>query len=266
LGESDNLDFSTSGSIKVSNKAVSEIDLSTAGISTSKYSEEAPNLIDGNTATMWQYRAEDVNLPGYVMVNLPSLQRINKMEYYMCSATSPRVYFDTVPITCTTGINTGGSCTGALTGVLGNVFDGWWRGVEFATVQTSTFALIWPDDFCAAEIKAYSPGKGTHKALVYGGENFWEWEAVTDTKDTPANTAVSYRYRTSTNGTSWTAWTSDFGSVTSRDGETKYPYLQIEATLESLDGIATPRIDEYDIDYHTEVKPSAPSAQTAVVQ
>jgi hypothetical protein len=130
-----------------------------------------------------------------------------------------------------------------------------------------------PETTCHYDnFRAYqSSALATHIAQVDGGANFWSWDANTIAQTVPANTTATYQYRTSANGTDWTAWVGDIGSVTSRTGDdsnnpTRYRYLQIKATLTSTDGVSSPQIDSYAIDYHTEVKPSAPSAQTAVVQ
>jgi hypothetical protein len=111
----------------------------------------------------------------------------------------------------------------------------------------------------------------TGATQIDGGANFWSWDGFTPTQTVPANTSVTYRYRTSTDGATWTAWVAAIGSVTSRTGDddnnpTLYRYLQVEATLSNTDGASTPTIDSYDIDYHTEVKPTAPSAETATTQ
>ncbi len=116
-----------------------------------------------------------------------------------------------------------------------------------------------------------SSANGTVTTQIDGGENFWSWDSNTITETVPANTSTSYQYRTSANGTDWTSWVGSIGSVTNRTGDdsnnpTRYRYLQIKATLSNTDGVSTPQIDSYDIDYHTEVKPTAPSAQTAVIQ
>ncbi|OQA52947.1 MAG: hypothetical protein BWY43_00233 [candidate division WS2 bacterium ADurb.Bin280] len=105
----------------------------------------------------------------------------------------------------------------------------------------------------------------TAATQIDGGTNFFEWEAFTPTQTTPANTSISYRYRTSTNGTDWTSWVGAIGSVTSRNGNDRYRYLQVEATLSNTDGASTPSIDQYEIDYHTNLAPSTPTAMTAVV-
>lgn len=110
----------------------------------------------------------------------------------------------------------------------------------------------------------------TGSTQLDGGANFWQWENFTDTKTVPANTSVTYRFRTSTNGSDWTGWVGSIGAVTSRTGDpsnpTKYRYLQIEATLANTDGASTPTVDQYDIGYHTNQPPNKPTAMTAVVQ
>jgi hypothetical protein len=57
--------------------------------------------------------------------------------------------------------------------------------------------------------------------------------------------------------------------VTSKTGspgsETFYKYLQVETILTSTDGSATPTLSDYTINYHTNVKPDKPVAQTAVI-
>jgi len=111
----------------------------------------------------------------------------------------------------------------------------------------------------------------TGATQIDGGENFWSWEGFTPTDTEPANTSIDYEFRSSTDGATWTDWVSDIGSVTSRTGDdsnnpTLYRYLQIKATLSNTDGASTPTIEAYEIDYHTEVKPNKPTAQTAVVQ
>ena len=122
-------------------------------------------------------------------------------------------------------------------------------------------------------IKAEDLARAVHKTgatQIDGGINFWQWQTFTPTQTTPTNTSVTYRFRTSTNGSDWTGWVGSIGAVTSRTGDdsnnpTKYRYLQIEVTLSNTDGTSTPTIDSYSIGYHTNQKPNAPTAMTAVI-
>jgi hypothetical protein len=144
-----------------------------------------------------------------------------------------------------------GNSTGAWDGI--SEFEPYYNNTELYDTPTSTNAL-----------------HTTTSTQIDGGANFWQWETFTDSKITPANTSVTYRFRTSSNGTDWTSWVGSIGAVTSRTGDdsnnpTKYRYLQIEATLSNTDGASTPTIDSYSIGYHTNQKPNAPTAMTAVV-
>ena len=110
----------------------------------------------------------------------------------------------------------------------------------------------------------------TSPTQIDGGANFWHWDSFTDSKVIPQYTSVTYRYRSSTNGSDWTIWVGSLGAVTSRTGDDsnnpiKYRYLQVEATLSNTDGTSTPTIDSYSIGYHTNQKPNAPTAMTAVI-
>lgn len=147
------------------------------------------------------------------------------------------------------------------------------RDVRYVRIaDTCSYGCSTPPCYCVIDtLKLYrSSGYGTIISQIDGGENFWEWETNVVDESVPANTSTSYRYRTSTNGTDWTAWVGDIGSVTSRTGDdsndpTKYRYLQIEATLSNTDGASTPTIYSYSIGYHTNQKPNAPTAMTAVI-
>ncbi|OQA81842.1 MAG: hypothetical protein BWY29_01019 [Microgenomates group bacterium ADurb.Bin238] len=141
---------------------------------------------------------------------------------------------------------------------------------RYIKVIRGTSAWCGDGNVIRMKISGNSATHTTAPTQIDGGANFWQWESFTDSKTTPANTSVSYRYRTSANGTDWTSWVGSIGSVTSRTGDdsnnpTKYRYLQIEATLSNTDGASTPTIDSYTIGYHTNQKPNAPTAMTAVV-
>lgn len=127
----------------------------------------------------------------------------------------------------------------------------------------------------ASTISAVHTSAATQIDGTEGGtKNFVSWETFTPTYTKPANTNVQFRFRSSADGSSWTSWSAsqtptsgnalDISAlVDSASGANKY--LQVEATLSNTDGVSTPIIDSYDIGYHTNVAPSAPSNLTAVV-
>lgn len=179
------------------------------------------------------------------------------------SCVNPNEYDEYMPESCFSVAYSGGIETTPLVVA---------RYIKFTI--PGTYVGTYPQYFNLFNFEIFEDrASGTHTTgatQIDGGANFWQWETFTDSKSTPANTSVTYRYRTSANGTDWTAWVGTIGSVTSRTGDdsnnpTKYRYLQIEATLSNTDGTSTPTIDSYSIGYHTNQKPNAPTAMTAVV-
>ena len=124
------------------------------------------------------------------------------------------------------------------------------------------------------------PATATHTTAadqLDGGSNFLTWETFTPTQTVSDNATIQYRFRTSTDGSTWTAWTA-YQSGTSFDlsklvtnsvgtGEdiTYYKYLQIEAKLTSLDGVSTPIITDYTVNHHTNRAPTAPAEPSTTV-
>ena len=135
------------------------------------------------------------------------------------------------------------------------------------------------------ELRLYGsgPATATHTTgatQISGGDSYWGWQTFTPTYTKPTNTNIQFRFRSSTDGSSWTGWSDaqspNSGSsldisalVTNRTGSTDnptyYKYLQIETTLSSTDGVSTPTLDDYSISYHTNVSPSKPTGLTAVI-
>ncbi len=95
-----------------------------------------------------------------------------------------------------------------------------------------------------------------------------EWETFTPTQTTPANTSITYEFRTSANGADWTSWSApQTYSGSPLDLTTLIPnrYLQVRSTLTTSDPLATPRIDDYTINFHNNLPPNAPTAETVII-
>lgn len=111
--------------------------------------------------------------------------------------------------------------------------------------------------------------------------NFWQWQTFSPTYTEPANTDISFKFRTSADGTTWNSWTASQtvasgGSLdlkplvaswsgTEESPGTFYKYIQVETTMTNTDGASTPTLSDYSIGYHTNVAPGTPTALTAVV-
>ncbi len=134
------------------------------------------------------------------------------------------------------------------------------------------------------ELDLYQAGSATathtSAATQITDTNFYQWQTFSPTYTEPANTDISFKFRTSTDSTNWTAWTASqtvasggsldiSGLVTSSTGdpgsETFYKYIQVETTLVSTDGIATPTLSDYTIGYHTNVKPTTPTPGSVTI-
>jgi hypothetical protein len=135
-----------------------------------------------------------------------------------------------------------------------------------------------PMEATVAEVEFYQkPNSATHTTAptqIDGQEGsadktLIEWETFTPTQTVPANTLIEYQFRTSANGVDgWTDWSvaqEYSGTPLDLTGLTANRYLQVEATLTNSDGVSTPQIDDYTIDFHNNQKPNQPTAQTAVI-
>lgn len=79
-----------------------------------------------------------------------------------------------------------------------------------------------------------------------------------------ANTDIKFQVRTSDDNSTWSAWSSAFtqstgGSTTGSgdlSGQTASRYLEIQLTLDSLDGLNTPTLNDFTVSYDTLESPS----------
>ena len=101
--------------------------------------------------------------------------------------------------------------THSLYGVCGmiNVSNSY-RYYKTVISKTEDYSPVF-DSFDDTELKLfdfylYKPATGrsaihtTAPTQIDGGANFWHWDSFTPTQTVPANTSVTYRYRSSTNG------------------------------------------------------------------
>lgn len=96
-----------------------------------------------------------------------------------------------------------------------------------------------------------------------------EWTSFTPAQTVPENTTLTYQFRTSDNASDWTEWTGDYtysGTPIDLTGLSDDRYLQVKATLTNTDGVSTPQIDDYTINFHNNQKPNQPVAQTAIIE
>lgn len=274
-GTNNNTDtISSPGSLRIDNAASgTQYDLS-AGIITSNPSlGNESSVIDGNCGSFWG-PVPDIPIGGPPTgmndwtINAGSRLLISRVKIKYDGGESARLSGSNDGSSWTTVYDFGPPPTTYDVNLGSSENYQYWR-VELWTACCGEI----PYTMRLYELELLSAGTATYttgSTQIDGGANFWEWETFTYSKTTPANTSATNRYRTSINGTDWTAWVGAIGSVTSRTGDdsdnpTKYRYLQIETTLSNTDGTSTPTIDSYSIGYHTNQKPNAPTAMTAVI-
>jgi len=261
-GTKENIDSSTSaGSIEISTKNQGT-EIFSSSISSCWDQTSTPLTVDGDTSTYWGNVAVDPLCSPDITYDFADTKTFGRIGYV---GTEGYLFYSTD--------NANWSIPNPIELVAVNYPPGTMEYTNFTPFSARYIKVSFAGLFIR-EIDFFTTGAtATHTTgttQIDGGANFWQWENFTDNKTTPANTSVTYRYRSSTNGSDWTAWVGAIGSVTSRTGDdsndpTKYRYLQIEATLSNTDGTSTPTIDSYSIGYHTNQKPNAPTAMTAVI-
>jgi hypothetical protein len=277
----------SSGTFGINDKGSSNIDLvsyvaaNPGTITASTNAENVNNLIDGNTSSFWgiEKLIEDPTQYGWIQIDLGQNYQVVQGRVFVGGIDSDYKYqissngTDFTDLTSYTGgFNHWGQPDWFINNISGN---GRYLRISTRLLQCEPMMCAEPKSkLNLQELELAVSGFGVHTSgatQIDGGANFWSWDSNTIAQSVPANTTATYQYRTSVNGADWTGWVESIGSVTNRTGDdssnpTRYRYLQIKATLTNTDGASTPTIDSYTIGYHTEVKPSAPSAQTAVVQ
>jgi hypothetical protein len=287
-GSLQNIDsVSSPGDISINNKSLPKIDLMTIynnnNNSITTYNNGTStvggkqNVVDGDIDSIWGFNTggnPGPDITGWWKIDMGQSEQVVKYRvntkssgpgnYYLYSSTDDVSYAE----------------------ISHWVSDALWH--EFAVSENIRYIKLlrapasWLDSVYIHELEAYAPITATHTTAdtqLDGTANFFEWEHFTPTQTVPANTTISYKFRSSPDHNTWTGWTGaqiysgtplNLSSlVTSRttvgDVTTFYRYLQVETTLTSTDGVSTPTLSDYTIDYHTNVKPNKPTAQTAVI-
>jgi len=104
----------------------------------------------------------------------------------------------------------------------------------------------------------FSPGTHTSVATqIDAGTNISSWDELNSSETKPENTTISYRARSSDNGSNWTSWYGPW-QASSPINISSVPakrYLQIESTLSTTDNTTTPILHDYTITWTTGTSP-----------
>jgi hypothetical protein len=279
-GTNINTDTTSSGDVKINNKAASDISL--AGMITTADLDSANkgNLIDGSTDTMWASTGGIYPDDYYWQGQLSHSYPINQISIWVLNSD----WFYKIQVSGN-GIDWSDATDWTI-----YQNTGMWKDFAVSYTDISYVKILCsrhtsmpaaPPGVIIAELKLYQPATATHTSAATqidgsegGAKNFIGWQTFTPTYDKPANTDISFKFRTSANGSSWTAYSAaqtpatgeslDISTVVdSASGANKY--LQVETTLTNTDGASTPTLSEYSVGYHTNLAPSTPTAMTAVV-
>lgn len=280
-GTKNNIDSaSLPGSLKIQNLSSSQITLNDKTITASPVPETAVNAVDGNIDSAWGpvhlVITQDYVPNNFWKVDLSQEYSINKFRVSYGYGNDIDVLYSTDDISysmLTTGFTTPPPypSIGYYEVNLGTpVVARYWKIVMHMRWWGSDATA----DMTLNEVELYQANPSavhtTAPTQIDGEANFWSWGSFSPTQNVPANTSVTYRFRSSADGTTWNPWHATIGAVESRSGNdsnnpTLYRFLQVEATLSNTDGASTPTIDSYSIGYHTNQKPNKPTAMTAVV-
>jgi hypothetical protein len=136
--------------------------------------------------------------------------------------------------------------------------------LDGSLIPTSTFVstnpyppyvwlLNWGSDLVDvdwARVLYYPTSTGKYESCAFtgvSGYSAFSWSNITWTADLPAGTSVGFETRTSTDGSTWSAW-----APVAADGSTSNPtglYFQYRATLTTTDINASPEIQQVRIQY-----------------
>lgn len=250
-------------------------------VTATEFSAERVNVLDDDLGTTWHAIMDDgpPATPAFWVMDLGSTYSLTKISITPDSPACA-IYVSTNNVDWTTLLNVAGCLD--IYGVKEAEFTGDYRYVK-VMIGGPKGPTEDPYPVYLKEVDVWRGGtSGTHTsaATQITDTNFYQWQTFSPTYTEPANTDISFKFRTSTDSSTWTAWTASQtvasgGSlditelVTSSTGdpgsETFYKYIQVETTLSNTDSASTPVLSDYTIGYHTNVVPDAPTTGSVTI-
>ena len=263
------------GDIKI--VAESKIDTSGKTLSASIDEGNKQNVVDGNTDSSW---GAVILESTWWKIDLGSNYSVSKFRVMVNTVAVSSIQVSLNDVDYTSVASPTGGDLGWQEFIFSPMVDA--RYVKLVFNATGIPALK-----NANELEIYTASSiATHTsaATQITNADLYEWQTFTPAYTEPANTDITFKFRTSTNSTDWSAWTATPQTVpsgtsldlttpslgiVSKTGdpglETFYKYIQVESTLTSTDGVSTPTLSDYTIGYHTNVKPTAPTAASVTI-
>lgn len=103
----------------------------------------------------------------------------------------------------------------------------------------------------------YTTWSGTHltaTSQIIASANLTNWTTFEPQATVPADASISFNFRTSANGSAWTGWsvsTPYAASIDISDQEGSSRYFQVLTTLSNDDGLSTPSLSSYTVNFET---------------
>ncbi len=279
---SNSLDLTTlPGSMQILTSS-SVLDLSGLIVTSDIYQDDRYNVVDGNTGTEWGF-PETEGDGHWWKIDLEEPMLISQMRgYFGGDFPPPHTHHD------------------VAYGILGSLDDVTYSQIGNGSGETEE---MWHDFSVSGEIARYikitvyfpvpeepddysnlseieitaRPFSATHTTgatQIDGQEgsadkDLIEWTSFDPTQEALPGTTIEYAFRTSSDGSNWTAWSVDqeyLGAPLDLTGLTANRYLQVKATLTTTDAGTTPQIDDYTINFHNNQAPNKPTARTVTIE
>ena len=219
----------------------------------------AINANDGNSTTRWSSAYDDNES---ITVDLGSVKTINQVvlnwetaygKAYKIQVSNDNTNWTTIYSTTT---NTGG--TNTLTGLNGS---GRYVRMQGVTRGTGWGYSLWEFKVYGAAPAAANYATSGNIVLNFDGDagttstSPVTWQSFAPTTSLPSGTAISYQARTSSNNTTWSAWSTVTGDLS---GLTKARYIQLKANLTTNNAAVTPALQKLVLAYQI-TTPAAPT-------
>ncbi len=231
------------------------------------YNEPASNAVDGNTSTRWSSNYSD---PQWIYVDLGATYNISEVklnwETAYGKAYQIQVSNDATNWTTIYSTTTGTGGINDLTGLSGSG-----RYVRmYGTVRGTVNGNQWGYSLWEMSVYGTPPAASTSVhanttpvynsagtiTLGFDAGSTVSWTGLTPVATTPSGTSITYQARTSSDNSTWSAWSSNVASLAGSR------YIQIQASLGTTNTAITPVLSSLTLGYNITV--AAPTASLQV--
>jgi hypothetical protein len=216
-----------------------------SSIESSSY--QASNAVDGNSKTRWSSKSRD---PQWIYVDLGSNYNINEVklnwETAYGKAYKIQVSQDASNWTTLYSTTTGKAGVNDLTGLKGSG-----RYVRmYGTVRGTQWGYsLWDMSVYGASTVPPPPAYASSGSITlsYDAGSSVDWNSLTSQASIPSGTNITYQARTSSDNSTWSAWSSDITKLQNSR------YIQVQAMLTTSNTSITPVLNSLTLGYNATV-------------